>query len=69
MISTYFVRCVNLQGSTLIPIAKQSRVLASAKQRSVQPGIAGVMMWTRRRRQLAAASARLVIAMCAAVAR
>ena len=37
--------------------------------RNCEPGIAGVMMWTRRRRQLAAAGARLAIAMSAAVAR
>ena len=68
VISTYFVRFVNLRGSTLIPIGRQSRVLASAKQRSVQPGIAGVMMWTRMRRWVATVGVPPAIAMCAAVA-
>ena len=53
----------------MIPIGRQSRVLASARQKNVLPGIVGAMTWRRMRRRMAAAGVLPVIAMCAAVAR
>ena len=66
---TYFGRFVNLQGSTLTPFGRQSRLLASARRRNVQRGIVGVMTRMRTRRRVAAAGVPPVIAMCAAAAR
>ena len=69
VISTYFGRFVNLQGSTLTHFGRQSRLLASARRRNVQRGIVGVMTRMRTRRRVAAAGVPPVIAMCAAAAR
>ena len=68
VICKYYAKFVNLQGSTLNPTGRQSRLLANARPRNVQPGIVGVI-WMRMRTQLDPADVPLAIAMSATVAR